>query len=263
MNLNEVTDMKAIIISRLREIEEQEQVKILHAVESGSRAWGLASPDSDYDVRFIYIRPMQEYLKLEDQKDFIDWELNEVLDINGWDLSKVLRHFHKSNAMMFEWANSPEVYYTTDQWKQIRINAETYFSCKASMYHYYGTANKNYNEYLKDDMVKYKKYFYVLRPILACRWIEERQCPPPVLFSELADEVLEIPMKKIVANLVQVKAEMAEADQGIRIDALNGYITEKLDYYKRRIALMKDDRKTDWTLLNRSFYSALESIHLA
>lgn len=259
MNLNEGTDMKKLVISRLKEIEEQEQVKILHAVESGSRAWGLASPDSDYDVRFIYIRPMQAYLKLEEQKDFIDWELNKVLDINGWDLSKVLKHFHKSNAVMFEWANSPAVYYTTDTWKQIRCHAETYFSCKASMYHYYGTATKNYHEYLKADMVKYKKYFYVLRPILACKWIEERHCPPPVLFSGLAEAVLETSMRKIVADLIQVKAVKLESEKGIRIDELNDYIAEQLEYYKAAIAAMEDDRKPDWVLLNRIFLEALDS----
>ncbi len=91
-----------------------------------------------------------------------------MLDINGWDLKKVLQHFHKSNATLFEWSNSPVVYYTTDEWKQIYDRAAcNYFACKPALYHYYGTANKNYHEYLWEDMVKYKKYFYVLRPVLA------------------------------------------------------------------------------------------------
>ena len=79
---------KDIIADKLKEIEKSENVKILHAVESGSRAWGFESPDSDFDVRFIYVRKIDDYLKLQDTKDFIDWELNEVLDINGWDLKK-------------------------------------------------------------------------------------------------------------------------------------------------------------------------------
>ena len=78
--------IRAVIQEKLEEIEQKQHVKILYAVESGSRAWHLASPDSDYDVRFIYIRPRDAYLKLEPVKDFIDWELNEVLDINGWDI---------------------------------------------------------------------------------------------------------------------------------------------------------------------------------
>lgn len=210
--------IQSLIQSKLKEIEQKENVKVLHAVESGSRAWGFASPDSDYDVRFIYVRPMEYYLGLQTKTDFIDWELNETLDINGWDLSKALQHFHKSNATLFEWANSPVVYYSTQEWNQIKQSANKYFSCKSAMYHYYGTANKNYLEYLLEDMVKYKKYFYVLRPILACKWIEKKKCPPPVLFQNLVDEVLEEHMKAIVENLVAKKMNMIEAEKGQRID---------------------------------------------
>lgn len=102
-------------------------------------------------------------------------------------MSKALQHFHRSNATLFEWSNSPVVYRTTEEWKRIQGEIQPYFSCKAAMYHYYGTANNNYHEYLLENMVKYKKYFYVLRPILACKWIAEKKCPPPVLFSELAE----------------------------------------------------------------------------
>ena len=179
-----------LILEKLKEIEEREHVKVLHAIESGSRAWGFASPDSDYDVRFIYVRPLEYYLQLQETTDYIDWELDEVLDINGWDLTKALKHFYKSNATLFEWANSPIVYKTTKEWEYIYKIAEKYFSAKSAMYHYYGTAKKNYNEYLLDDMVKYKKYFYVLRPILACKWIEKHQSPPPVLFQKLVVKLL-------------------------------------------------------------------------
>ena len=88
---------------KLKEIEEQEHVTILHAVESGSRAWGFASPDSDYDVRFIYVRTMEDYLRLDEPRDVIEWQMDEVLDINGWDLRKTLKHFHRGNATLFEW----------------------------------------------------------------------------------------------------------------------------------------------------------------
>ena len=91
--------------------------------------------------------------------------------------------------------------------------ASQYFSCKSALYHYYGTAQKNYSEYLTDDMVKYKKYFYVLRPILACKWIEKKKCPPPVLFQELVNEVLEEEMKSLVDELLAQKMQMAEADK--------------------------------------------------
>lgn len=245
--------IESLICSKLKEIEEKHNVKVLHAIESGSRAWGFASPDSDYDVRFIYVHKQEYYLGLQSKSDYIDWELNETLDINGWDLSKALQHFHKSNATMFEWSNSPIVYYTTSEWKQIKEGVMKYFSCKSSMYHYYGTANKNYLEYLTDDMVKYKKYFYVLRPILACKWIEKKKCPPSVLFQELVDEVLEENMKTTVEKLVEKKTKMVESEKGKRIDKLNSYIVDNLLYFKRKVDSMEDDRNPDWGEINKLF----------
>ena len=100
-------DIVKEIDEKLNEIEEKEGVKILHAVESGTRAWGFASPDSDYDVRFIYMRNREDYLRLEEPRDVIEWQLDEVLDINGWDLKKTLRQFVKGNATLFEWSGSP------------------------------------------------------------------------------------------------------------------------------------------------------------
>ena len=251
-NMQDASIVK-LIKEKLKEIEEKENVRILHAVESGSRAWGVASPDSDYDVRFIYVRPLEHYLKLENKKDFIDWELNEVLDINGWDLSKALQHFHKSNATLFEWANSPVVYYTTKEWEQIKDEVAPYFSCKTSIYHYYGTAKKNYTEYLNDDMVKYKKYFYVLRPLLACKWIAERACVPPVSFHDLAGAMLENNMQEVVEELLKKKVQMNEAEKAQPIVELNEYIAKRLEYYQEKAASMKDDRKAEWADLDELF----------
>ena len=242
---------------KLKEIEKEENVHILHAIESGSRAWGFASPDSDYDVRFIYMRPMHYYLSLQAKKDFIDWELDETLDINGWDLSKALQHFHKSNATLFEWSNSPVVYYTSSEWAQIRQIVETYFSCKSTLYHYYGTAKSNYKEHVSGDLVKYKKYFYVLRPLLACKWIEQKKCPPPVLFQNLVDEVLDEDMKPVVSDLLQKKVQMSEADKAPRIHALDDYIEDNLEHFKQLAASMSDDRNGDWTALNEVFVQML------
>ena len=249
--------IEELVSRKLKEIEEKEHVTVLHAIESGSRAWGFASLDSDYDVRFIYMRSDKYYLGLQPKQDFIDWELDETLDINGWDLSKALQHFHKSNATLFEWANSPIVYYTTPEWKQIYTVAENYFSCKSAMYHYYGTARKNYYAYLTSELVKYKKYFYVLRPILACKWIEKKACPPPVLFEELAGQTLEADMTNIVNHLLETKKQMVESEKGSRIDQLNTYIENHLSYYKETINTMADDRTVDWEALNNVFINLI------
>lgn len=252
--------IEELVSQKLAEVEQQENVKVLYAVESGSRAWGFASPDSDYDVRFIYVRPMEYYLRLEKTEDFIDWELDETLDINGWDLSKALQHFHKSNATMFEWSNSPIVYYEAPEWKKIKKLSENYFSCKSGMYHYYGTAHKNYQEYLLEEMVQYKKYFYVLRPLLACKWIEQKKCPPPVLFSELLDAVLEEEMKAIVQKLLEMKTRMTEGEKGKRLDGLNAYIKRNIDVYQKKLSDMQDDRNPDWNGLNRLFLDVVKEV---
>lgn len=245
--------IEELVDQKLNEIEEREQVKILHAVESGSRAWGFASPDSDYDVRFVYMRPAKYYLMLNKKKDYIDWELDETLDINGWDLSKALQLFHKSNATLYEWSNSPVVYRTTPEWEEIRSMSEHYYSCKVSMCHYYGTARKNFEEYLQGEDVKYKKYFYVLRPLLACKWIEEKCSPPPVLFSQLTDSVLERDMRPAVRRLIDMKVNTPEAGTGKKLPELNDYIRKNLEEYKVKAAAMPDDRKLDWDALNKLF----------
>ena len=115
VNSNKITQS---IKEKLSQIEERENIRIIYACESGSRAWGFASPDSDYDVRFIFVRPVQDYLKVNELPDFIDAELNEVYDINGWDLKKFFKQLYKSNPVIFEWAGSPIVYKTTPDWKK-------------------------------------------------------------------------------------------------------------------------------------------------
>lgn len=102
--------MREVIIEKLKQIEQQENITILHAVESGSRAWGFESPDSDFDVRFIYVRPKNYYLKLEQTRDVLEFPINDLLDVNGWDLQKALRLLHRSNPSVFEWFKSPVVY---------------------------------------------------------------------------------------------------------------------------------------------------------
>lgn len=254
--------LEELVEQKLQEIEEKEHVRILHAVESGSRSWGFASPDSDYDVRFIYVRRPEDYLKLEPARDVIEWELDETLDINGWDLQKALRQYHRSNSTLFEWANSPVIYRTTEEWRQIHQAASVYFSEKAAMYHYYGTAKSNFLEFLQGDTVKYKKYFYVIRPVLACKWIEEHACPPPVLFSELMEAVRGCgDLAKVLAaieKLLEIKAMTPESGSGERIEVLNHFIEGQLDYYKTLLDKKTDDRRERWDVLDRLFLESLK-----
>lgn len=245
--------MEKIIIEKLKEIEERENIKILHCVESGSRAWGFASPDSDYDVRFIYVRNNDFYLKLEKTRDVIEWQLDDVLDINGWDLKKALQLLYKSNPTLFEWNSSPIVYKTTKEWENISAIINDYFVKKSGLYHYLSTAKSNYREYLKGETVKYKKYFYVLRPLLACKWILSKGTPPPMLFKTLMDNCLEKDVLVDVLKLIDLKVNSPEIAEGKRFEKVNDYIDKTIIEIEQVIASLPNTHEQNWNKLNKIF----------
>ncbi|MDE6727843.1 MAG: nucleotidyltransferase domain-containing protein [Oscillospiraceae bacterium] len=245
-------DIKAVISEKLSEIESAEDVRILYCVESGSRAWGFASPDSDYDVRFIYVRKPEFYLKLEKVSDVIEWQLDDVYDINGWDIQKALRLLFKSNMALFEWNNSPIVYKISSEWQSVKEIIDKYFIEKMGLYHYLNMAARNYREYLCDDEVKLKKYFYALRPILACRWIIDNATPPPILFSELVENELDKEMLPVVNRLTELKISASEIGTGPQIAALNSYIEKSIEDIRTYIEKY-DTKRNNWEDLDRLF----------
>lgn len=245
------------IREKLDEIEKKEGVRILHAVESGSRAWGFASPDSDYDVRFVYTRPAEDYLRLDEPRDVIEWQLDEVLDINGWDIRKALRQFARGNATLFEWSGSPIVYRTTEDWHRIQEVSRQYFSEKSAVYHYYGTANSTLQEYLLGDTVRYKKYFYALRPLLAARYIETYHEAPPVLFDELLKLELPSKLRFAIAELLEIKKVTTEKEENPPIPVIQDFIKSETVRQKDIADQMADDHNKDWTALNQVFRSVI------
>lgn len=250
--------MEALIKEKLLEIEQRESCRILLAVESGSRAWGFASPDSDYDVRFIYVRDKDSYLKLNRSRDVIELPINDVLDINGWDVDKTLKLLHNSNPTVFEWFSSPIIYKTTPFAEQFKPIMQHYFSSKSGLWHYLHMAECNYREYLKVDLVKAKKYFYVLRPILACRWILETGTPPPMKFEELMESQLPAYLKDTVRDLLDIKMNSPEVKMIPRIDILNEYLEMSIAEVKSQIEQYPREVVKEWDELNRLFLSVLE-----
>ena len=250
--------MKRIIIQKLHEIEKREHVKILLAVESGSRAWGFASPDSDYDVRFIYIRKKEDYLRLDPVRDVIERPINDLLDINGWDLQKALRLMYKSNPTLFEWLQSPIIYMETEFADKMRMSMFDYFSVKHSLYHYISMAEGNYRKYLRTEMVKAKKYFYVLRPLLAGYWILDKRTPPPMLFSELVETELPEEQKQEVEKILEIKIHAPEIKMIPRIDKLNKYIENEITDMKMKAGTLEKEEKRSWDKLNGMFLGEVE-----
>ena len=210
------------------------------------------------DVRFIYIRDKEDYLRLNTMRDVIELPIDEVLDINGWDLQKTLRLLYKSNPTLFEWFSSPIVYMESDFADLFRRVMNDYFSSKRSLYHYISMAEGNYREYLKGGMVKAKKYFYVLRPVLACRWVLEKQTPPPMLFSELMKEELPEVLMSDINRLLELKMKSPEIKMIPRIDRINAYLDESIADIKSIVQSMEDTKNPGWMELNKIFLNELD-----
>lgn len=244
--------MRDRILEELKKIEETENVRIIMAIESGSRAWGFASPDSDYDVRFIYVRNKESYLRLEGIRDVIEWRLDETLDINGWDLKKALQLLHKSIPTVFEWCASTIVYLEQKEFSDLKKLLPQYFSVNKSLFHYWHMAETNYREYLKGPEVRVKKYFYVLRPLLAAKWILDKKTAPPMLFDDLVEAELEAELRPELEELLILKKSMPEIGMAPRIQVFNDYIEKGLSEIKAMEESIADER-VEWEPLNELF----------
>ncbi len=251
--------MQDIILAELKSIEQRENVRILYACESGSRAWGFPSKDSDYDVRFIYIHPVEWYLSISEKRDVIEIPINDVLDINGWDIRKALKLFKKSNPPMLEWLQSPIKY--LEQYSvagKIRSLIPEVYSAQSCLYHYLSMAKGNFREYLQGDLVKIKKYFYVLRPVLACLWIKERALTPPTEFGKLVDVLLpEGNLKSEINHLLARKMAGDELDYEPKITVINEFLDSRIQYIDEYIKTLNKFVVPDEKVLDALFREAL------
>jgi uncharacterized protein len=243
------------IKKELARIEEESDIKILLAVESGSRAWGFASVDSDWDVRYIYVHQLNWYLKIDDEKDSQEEMLPNDLDFSGWELKKALKLFRKSNPPMLEWLRSPIVYleqFSTAQ--SLREMSRNYFNPKSCMYHYLSMARNNFREFLQKDFVKSKKYFYVLRPVLACDWIKEKNSFPPMEFQNLVDsQVKDEEVKFEIAELLKRKMAGEELKEEPKIEILNEFVERKIKFFKDYVEQIEPNDKPQTEMLDALF----------
>lgn len=246
------------IKNKLDEIEHEKNVQVIFAIESGSRSWGFASPDSDYDVRFVYVRQLEDYIRLKPRRDVIEWQLDDVYDISGWDLQKTLRLTYDSNPSIHEWCTSPIVYKENEYADALRELVSRCFVPKKSLYHYISMARHNYINHLISDEVRLKKYFYALRPVLAARWIEHNGTTPPMLFDDLVSAELPPELLPIVEELLAVKRETPELGTGPQIPEINRFISEQIDILKD-IADKKEYKRNDLEELEDFFREVVMS----
>lgn len=275
--------MREQIIKTLREIEIMENIRIIYACESGSRAWGFDSEDSDYDIRFIYTRPIKSYFSISPLRDVIDRNKgnrktseyirsleNEKLDFVGFDISKTLKLISKGNPAVAEWLHSPIVYIKKPfVVPAIQRLAEKFFKTKVGIYHYEHMARKNFYQYIQnvDGDVIIKKYLYVLRPLYACEWIMRHELfphgdIPPMEFDKIIEYVGTLKfvgfadIENIVKNLISQKKNGDELGRGPHIQALDTFCEKKLNIYGNYADTLGVERLTngDYKHINQMFF---------
>jgi uncharacterized protein len=235
---------KELILKKINEIAKEQNIRILYACESGSRAWGFASPDSDYDVRFIYVRNVKDYLSLNNIKDTLEFPIEDELDFVGWDLKKFLLLLLKSNSNILEWLQSPIVYLDEDQFKTSyqKIIPE-YFSTKKTIGYYLGTAKQKLLIIENSQEAKLKDYFYLLRTTFAAGWVFQYKSVPPMEFYPLFEQAkkhLDDSHYQLILQLLQLKEKSNETELIPKIPNLNQFIKSKINYYQNLLGDMED-----------------------
>lgn len=249
--------MKEKILERLRQIEKDNDVRIIYAIESGSRMWGFASENSDYDIRFIYINNPRYYLSVNKKKDYIEvMDKEKNLDFAGWDIKKSLSLLLKSNMSLYEWINSPVIYVNSDEMNYLTDLSEYLWEKKNLIYSYLHLARGNYQAYiLNKKNIKLKKYLYILRTIAACMWLEKNNVGKEIenesyyiLKSEIISRYSKYPVSinelslvikkdsryiyNLLQKIIKAKKEGKELSTSKADKKANKWIEQKIEYYK-------------------------------
>lgn len=229
--------MKQKIIQELEHIEKEHAVRIISASESGSRAWGFPSNDSDYDVRFIYANKPDWYLTIGNKRDVIELPVDQILDINGWDLKKALQLLRKSNSPLMEWLSSPIRYRVLPHaYEKLSALSRLAFLPETSCHHYLSMARKSVEILNGDKKAKLKTYMYAIRPILCCEWIIQHLSQPPMHISDLLTELdVDKSFKDNVTELIDIKKRHSEKYRLERSEFLDSYIDNKIATLQEKI----------------------------
>lgn len=214
------------ILARLHALEAKRDITIHMAIESGSRAWGIASPDSDYDVRFIFSHPVERYLSVREPFGTINLPIDEdLLDLSGWELRKALNLTTKSNASPIEWSQSAIIYLNPDGFYDALGQLTTsYFQPRATAHHYLGLTQKTWLSELQKEQFSIKKYFYALRPLFAAMWVVAFGEKPALGFADLRKVVKEPAVQTALDELLLAKEKAIEAELVAAVPILHDFI---------------------------------------
>lgn len=245
---------------RLDQMEDEQAVTVLYACESGSRAWGFPSTDSDYDVRFVYVHPRDWYLSVdrEQRDDTIDPVIEDVLDLHGWDLRKALGLFQSANPTLLEWLRSPiryrEIEPVMARWRDL---LPEYYTRRTAGLAYRGMARSVAEENLAEEPVPHKAYLYVLRALLAVRWVEQDRGLVPVEFDHLVEETVDDPtLRDAITTLVTQKKRGTEREEGPRVPVLHDFIEMEIER-QASLQFPTGNSRPDVAPLNRFFRDVL------
>jgi len=262
--------MKEHILQVLRQIELDYDVKILYACESGSRALGLHSEDSDFDVRFIYIPKPDWYLSIDQKRDVLEIPkkdklsipVDPLLDVSGWELTKALRLFRKSNPTLLEWLNSTIIYYQaySTVGKMIEMTNRI-FSPVVCLHHYLHMAKGDFRDATRGDEPKIKKYFNALRSIFAAKWIEKHLSAPPVDLQKLMEEFIEPgELKDVFDGLVNKKRARERFMPEPALEVLNRYFIKEMERLETYLGGLKTKNSDPTSSLDRLFRDTLKEV---
>lgn len=248
--------MKKKILDKLAEIERQYDVKILLAAETGSRAWGFESGDSDWDVRFIYVHKLPWYLQVEQGRDVIEFMSDDrTLDFVGWDIRKTMGLFKDCNLTMLEWLHSPYLYtFDKEFTDRIKVLEKDYFLVKNGLYHYFNLTTSIAGRNIINSQCEMKPFLYYLRGLLACQWIERYHTAPLVPFDQLVDAVVDDKtVKDGINRYVGLKRKSKEYDRVCVEPQLMDYAAKLAAYYTDNIKDLatSDNWNSDTTAVDK------------
>lgn len=234
------------IRAKLREVEKEHNINIIHAIESGSRAWGFPSKDSDYDVRFLYINNLDHYLSIDQKRDVIDTPivlddfLGVEFDMNGWDIKKAITLATRGNAVVNEWLSSPVQYIVNEPYYgRLRDFIQETADLRAYFYFYRNYMRDPWNSYSKESKqaIKIKQYCYVLRCALSLEWLETQMSPPPMDLPSIFKGIeIDPELRSEIDQLISNKAEATEADYMPRSSILDNFIDNAISEERKRPA---------------------------
>lgn len=248
------------ILRRLKQLETEHSIRILFAVDAGTRAWGCATKDSAFDVRFVYAQDPRWYLSvdLEERRDVIEDPNAGSIQLNGWDVRKALRLYRKSNPAFVEWLQSPISYLERGNFRRAaQESLATVYTPVRGVYHYRSQARTDYREHILAPMVPLKEYFGVLRSLLTVRWLERHGSAAPVDFGRLLPLIIDQPeVVTRVRKLLEQAPSMIEPDMILPVPALNAFIEAELASVPM-VADSKPATEAVLRTLNRMFHGVM------